>query len=55
MLNNISGRDEESPEPDAAASAKGPSIGWMGYVGGVLWLSVLLAAGGVAWLVVAGS
>ena len=56
MLNNIGGREEEAPGPEAAAPGidtpgKSAGIGWMGYVGGLLWVTVLVGTGGVAWLI----
>jgi hypothetical protein len=52
MLNNIGGRDEPSPNP--AAPGASASIGWMGYVGGVLWATVLGGAGFIGWLAFTG-
>ncbi len=48
MLNDIGGRDEPPPTP-AAPSASKP-VGWMVYVGGVLWVTALGAAGLAVWL-----
>ena len=48
MLNDIGGHEEPAPEP--AAPVASVSIGWMGYVGGVLWVSVLGVGGLIAWL-----
>jgi len=48
MLDNIGGRDapsENSVEPTATAS-----IGWMGYVGGFLWITVFCGVSLIAWL-----
>ena len=48
MLSNIGGRDAPPPEP--AAPARGSKIGWMGYVGSALWVTLFCGAGLVAWL-----
>lgn len=54
MLNNIGGRDEPAAEPAAPAAPKAKKpIGWMVYVGSVLWATFLCGAGLVAWLVIA--
>ena len=53
MLNNIGGRGTPSPspaEPSAAAPSAAVSIGWMGFVGGALWATVLCGVGLIAWL-----
>lgn len=47
MIDQING-DEEAAPVQAPAKAK---AGWITYVGSVLWLAVLLGAGGVGWLV----
>lgn len=48
MIDQINGDDVAAPA-QSAAKAK---AGWMTYVGSVLWLVVVLGAGGVGWLVV---
>ncbi len=48
IIDQINGDEDEAPV-QAPAKAK---AGWMTYVGSVLWLAVLLGAGGVGWLVV---
>jgi len=50
MLDNIAGRDEGAAGNAAASQEKSLRIGWMGYVGGVLWAMVLCGAGLAAWL-----
>ena len=55
-LDQIAGRegDAAGSAPKAAAPAKSRSLGWMDYVGGVLWLTVLAGAGAAGWLFFAG-
>ena len=54
VLDQIAGREGDAgeaagePTPEAAP-AKRRSLGWMVYVGGALWLAVIVAAGAVGW------
>ena len=49
VLDQIAGREEEASEP-APAPAKKRSLGWMGYLGCVLWFAVFVAAGALGWV-----
>jgi hypothetical protein len=49
IIGQINGDEDAAPVSDQAPAKT--KAGWMTYVGSVLWLAVLLGAGGVGWLV----
>lgn len=56
MLKSIGGRDDAESDAETAGEAapdKAAGIGWIGYVGGLLWALVFCAAGVVGWLIFA--
>lgn len=56
VLDQIAGREGEAAEPaaEAAAPSKKRALGWMGYLGCVLWFAVIVAAGALGWMVFLG-